>query len=78
MIRSRKEVDDMYYFLDWAAAINTNGTKRHENAINNIQCAIDEVELELDETESLRQDKMHWFNEAQRLKKENEFLRENL
>jgi hypothetical protein len=76
MTRSKNEIEDMYDFLDWASTVNLNGNKRTENAINNIQCAIDEVEAEKDETESLKQDLEHWFNEAQRLRKDLQELNE--
>jgi hypothetical protein len=78
MTRSKNEIEDMYDFLDWASTVNLNGSKRTENAINNIQCAIDEVEQEIDEVTLLQEDLEHWANKAVELQKENEILRNDL
>jgi hypothetical protein len=78
MIRSRKEIEDMYDFLDWASTVNLNGSKRTEKAINNIQCAIDEVEQGIDEVILLQEDLEHWANKAVELQKENDILRKDL
>jgi cell shape-determining protein MreC len=78
MTRSKNEIEDMYDFLAWASTVNLNGSKRTENAINNIQCAIDEVEQEIDEVTLLQEDLEHWANKAIQLEKENERLKKEL
>jgi hypothetical protein len=73
MIRSRKEIEDMFSFLSWAADIRTrNINAKTTKTINNIYAAIQEVEEEEDETVSF------WFKESERLKNENEILRKDL
>ena len=73
MIRSRKEIEDMFSFLSWAADIRTrNINAKTTKTINNIYAAIQEVEEEEEESVS------YWFLESERLKKENEILRKDL
>jgi hypothetical protein len=72
MIRSRKEIEDMFSFLSWAADFRRETNTRTKETINNIYAAIQEVEEEEEETESF------WFKESERLKNENEILRNDL
>lgn len=72
MIRSRKEIEDMFSFLSWAADFRRDTNTRTKETINNIYAAIQEVEEEEEESVSF------WFKESERLKKENEILRNDL
>jgi hypothetical protein len=72
MIRSRKEIEDMFSFLSWAADFRRDSNIKTKETINNIYAAIQEVEEEEEESVS------YWFLESERLKKENEILRKDL
>ena len=52
MIRTRKEIDDMFSFISWAADYREHKTEREKTAISNIYAAIQEVEQE-DEEENV-------------------------
>jgi hypothetical protein len=74
MIRTRKEIDDMFSFISWAADYREHKTEREKTAINNIYAAIQEVEQE-DEEENVSS---YWYKESQKLKQEVALLRKDL